>query len=137
MRSQFEMKVLDTKNVEIKEIFSTTIQDSPLSQSSGTRPLSNMMSERFILTSPSCQEKKKSNKDDASTTLKKLIEELSTNIPDSGEVLKKSNTSDALPNIGKFLHLSDMIDQAEAKNEDATRNVINRLEKLCICDTRN
>jgi hypothetical protein len=33
-------------------MFSTTIQDSPLSQSSGTSALSNMMSERFILTSP-------------------------------------------------------------------------------------
>ncbi|RGB40467.1 hypothetical protein C1646_753311 [Rhizophagus diaphanus] len=54
------------KNVEITEIFSTTvnypigrlpesnviIQDSPLSQSSGTSALTNTMSERFILTSP-------------------------------------------------------------------------------------
>jgi len=54
------------KNVEITEIFSTTvnypigrlpesnviIQDSLLSQSSGTSALTNMMSERFILTSP-------------------------------------------------------------------------------------
>ena len=54
------------KNVEITEIFSTTvnypigrlpesnviIQDSPLSQSSGTSALTNVMSERFILTSP-------------------------------------------------------------------------------------
>src|SRR5581483_2842561 len=55
------------KNVEITEIFSTTvnypighlpesniiIQDSPLFQSSRTLALTNMMSERFILTSPS------------------------------------------------------------------------------------
>ncbi|CAB4494870.1 unnamed protein product [Rhizophagus irregularis] len=54
------------KNVEITEIFSTTvnyligrlpesnvtIQDSPLSQSSRTLALTNTMSERFILTSP-------------------------------------------------------------------------------------
>ncbi|GBB92532.1 hypothetical protein RclHR1_02020014 [Rhizophagus clarus] len=59
------------------------------------------------------------------------IKELLTNIPDSGEVLGESNASDASPNTGapsrkKFLYLSDMIDQAETKNEDATRNVINR-----------
>ncbi|GBB94429.1 hypothetical protein RclHR1_23520004 [Rhizophagus clarus] len=54
------------RNVEITEIFSTsvndpigqlpesnvTIQDSPLSQSSGTLTLTNMMSKRFIQTSP-------------------------------------------------------------------------------------
>ncbi|GBB92204.1 hypothetical protein RclHR1_19820002 [Rhizophagus clarus] len=53
------------RKVEITEIFSTsvnyligqlpelnvTIQDSPLSQSSGTLTLTNMMSEGFILTS--------------------------------------------------------------------------------------
>ncbi|CAB4376434.1 unnamed protein product [Rhizophagus irregularis] len=39
------------KNVDIIEPFSA-IQDSPLSHSSGTSALSNIMSERFILTSP-------------------------------------------------------------------------------------
>ncbi|RGB22518.1 hypothetical protein C1646_775956 [Rhizophagus diaphanus] len=48
----------------------------------------------------SIEKKKTTNKDDVSTMLKKLIEELLTNIPDT--------------------------EQAEKKNEDATRNVINR-----------
>jgi hypothetical protein len=34
--------------------------------------------------------------------------------------------SDASLNSGNFFHLSNMIDQAEEKNKDATRNVINR-----------
>ncbi|PKY60284.1 hypothetical protein RhiirA4_483828 [Rhizophagus irregularis] len=47
-----------------------------------------------------------------------LIEELLTNIPDTGEVLEKMNASDASSNTGapsrmKFLYLSDMIDHAE------------------------
>ena len=71
--------------------------------------------------------------------LKKLIEELLTNISDSGE--EEANAPDASSNTGapsrmKFLYLSDMIDQAETKNEDATRNVINRYfafgEALCL-----
>ncbi|GES88401.1 hypothetical protein GLOIN_2v1511284 [Rhizophagus clarus] len=54
---------------------------------------------------------------------------LLTNIPDSGE--EEANAPDVSSNTGapsqmKFLYLSDMIDQAETKNEDATRNVINR-----------
>src|SRR5437763_7560692 len=74
---------------------------------------------------------KKKKTSDVSTMLKKLIEELLTNIPDTGEVLEETNASDASSNTGepsrmKFLYLSDMIDQAEKKNEDATRNVINR-----------
>ncbi|PKK63298.1 hypothetical protein RhiirC2_717073 [Rhizophagus irregularis] len=72
----------------------------------------------------SSKKRKTSNKDDVSTVLKKLIKELLT--PDSGKVLGESNVSDALPNTGKFLYLSDMIDQAEIKNEDATLNVINQ-----------
>jgi hypothetical protein len=56
----------------------------------------------------------------------KLIEELSSFIPNN-EVLDESNVPEgALSNAGNFLHLYNMIDQAEAKNEDATRNVINR-----------
>ncbi|PKK56075.1 hypothetical protein RhiirC2_764488, partial [Rhizophagus irregularis] len=79
----------------------------------------------------SSKKKKTTNKDDVSTMLKKLIEELLTNIPDTGEVLEETNASDASSNIGapsrmNFLYLSNMIDQAEKKNEDATRNVINR-----------
>jgi len=58
--------------------------------------------------------------------LRKLIKELLTNISDSGEVLEEMNALDASSNTRKFLYLSDMIDQAETKNEDATRNVINR-----------
>ncbi|EXX79201.1 hypothetical protein RirG_007950 [Rhizophagus irregularis DAOM 197198w] len=72
----------------------------------------------------SSKKRKTSNKDDVSTVLKKLIEELLT--PDSGEVLGESNVSDALLNTRKFLYFSDMIDQAEIKNKDATQNVINR-----------
>ena len=72
----------------------------------------------------SSKKKKTTNKDDVSTMLKKLIEELLTNIPDSGG--EEANAPDVSSNTGKFLYLSDMIDQAETKNEDATRNVINR-----------
>ncbi|PKB96903.1 hypothetical protein RhiirA5_434053 [Rhizophagus irregularis] len=70
----------------------------------------------------SSKKKKTSNKNDVSSMLKKLIEELLTNIPDSGEVLKEANVLDASSNTGKFLYLSDMIDQAEKKNKDATQN---------------
>jgi len=77
----------------------------------------------------SSKKKKTTNKDDVSTMLKKLIEELLTNIPDSGG--EEANAPDVSSNTDehsrmKFLYLSDMIDQAETKNEDATRNVINR-----------
>ncbi|PKY57605.1 hypothetical protein RhiirA4_411777, partial [Rhizophagus irregularis] len=75
----------------------------------------------------SSKKKKTTNKDDVSTMLKKLIEELLTNIPDTGEVLEETNASDASSNTGassrmNFLYLSNMIEQAEKKNEDATQN---------------
>ncbi|CAB4396830.1 unnamed protein product [Rhizophagus irregularis] len=63
----------------------------------------------------SSKKKKTSNKDDVSFMLKKLIEELLTNILDSGEVLEEANVSDASSNTGKFLYFFDMIDQAEKK----------------------
>jgi hypothetical protein len=56
------------------------------------------------------KKKKASNKNNGFTILKKLIEELRTNIPNSGKVLEKSNVSGTLPNTRtsgrkKFLHL--------------------------------
>ncbi|RGB36487.1 hypothetical protein C1646_666917 [Rhizophagus diaphanus] len=48
----------------------------------------------------SSKKKKTSNKDDVSSMLKKLIEELLTNILNSGKVLEEANVSDASSNTG-------------------------------------
>jgi hypothetical protein len=76
----------------------------------------------------SSKKKKTTNKDDVSTMVKTLIEELLTNNPNSDEVLEETNASSNTDEHSrmKFLYLSDMIDQAETKNRDATQNVINR-----------
>lgn len=60
---------------------------------------------KFPIKKSSSKKKKISNKDDISTMLKKLIEELLTNIPNSDKVLKETNASNALSNTGKFLSL--------------------------------
>ncbi|GBC13853.2 hypothetical protein GLOIN_2v1709640 [Rhizophagus irregularis DAOM 181602=DAOM 197198] len=70
----------------------------------------------------SSKKQKTSNKEGVPSMLKKLIEELLTD-NSNNEDLEESNAS---LNSGNFFHLSSMIDQAEEKNKDATRNVINR-----------
>src|SRR5688572_8828668 len=109
MEPEEEMEIDDDDMV-------TDAQESSSTQKKRTRKSTTEKS--------SSKKKKITNKDDVSTMLKKLIEELLTNIPDSGE--EEANAPDVSSNTGKFLYLSDMIDQAETKNEDATRNVINR-----------
>ncbi|RGB22043.1 hypothetical protein C1646_776757 [Rhizophagus diaphanus] len=150
------------KNVETTDIISTTvnyligrlpesnitIQDSPLFQSSGTSALTNIMSERFILTFPPMQtpaepstmqkkhtrvsstSTKKSSSKKAKKTggkkvsfmLKKVVEELLADTPISAieENLKEANESAT----SIFLQLSDKIDNAKTKNEGASRGFI-------------
>ncbi|RGB37443.1 hypothetical protein C1646_756862 [Rhizophagus diaphanus] len=120
------------------------IQDSQLSQSSRTSALTNMMSERFILTSPPMQTpakpstaqkkctrksfastekssskkvKKTGGKKKTSSTLKQLIKELLTDNPSKS--LEEINES-----ASSFLQLSKRIDHAETKNEEASQGFI-------------
>ncbi|RHZ85177.1 hypothetical protein Glove_71g93 [Diversispora epigaea] len=66
--------------------------------------------------------KKAKTKKDESSILKKLIKDLTTDVPTRvGENLKTTNTGTTT-----FLQLSNNIDLAEVKNEDSTRNVISR-----------
>jgi hypothetical protein len=122
MEPEEEMEIDDDDTV-------TDAQGSSTTQKKRTRKSTTEKS--------SSKKKKTTNKDDVSTMLKKLIEKLLTNIPDTGEVLEETNALDASSNTGanprgiapsrmNFLYLFNMIDQAEKKNADATRNVINR-----------
>jgi hypothetical protein len=89
----------------------TGTQESSTTQKKCTR---KSTTEKF-----SSKKKKTTNKDNVFTISKKLIKKLLTNIPDTGEVLKETNASDASLNTRNFLFLSNMIDQTEKKNEDA------------------
>jgi len=75
----------------------------------------------------SSKKQKTSNKEGVPSMLKKLIEELLTDNSNNEDLEESAEgASDASLNSGNFFHLSSMIDQAEEKNKDATRNVINR-----------
>ena len=58
---------------------------------------------------------KKAGEKKVSGTLKKLIEELLTDIPDGGRSLEETSES-----ASNFLQLSERIDHAETKNEEAS-----------------
>ncbi|GES78018.1 hypothetical protein GLOIN_2v1478598 [Rhizophagus clarus] len=63
--------------------------------------------------------KKTGGKKKVSSTLKQLIEELLTDNPDGGRSLEEINES-----ASSFLQLSERIDHAETKNEEASRGLI-------------
>ena len=67
--------------------------------------------------------------------MEKLIEELLTDIPDGGRSLEEIGES-----ASNFLQLSERIDHAETKNEEASRGLIFsyfNFGKLYLNDTRN
>ena len=70
----------------------------------------------------SSKKAKKSGGKKVSSTLKQLIEELLTDIPVVGGISEESSC--ATDARGIFLQLSDKIDNAETKNEDASRDLI-------------
>jgi len=69
--------------------------------------------------SSSKKAKKTGGKKKVSSTLKQLIEELLTDNPDGGRSLEEINES-----ASSFLQLSERIDHAETKNEEASRGLI-------------
>src|SRR6266498_3666206 len=69
--------------------------------------------------SSSKKAKKTGGKKKVSSTLKQLIEELLTDNPDGGRSLEEINES-----ASNFLQLSERIDHAETKNEEASRGLI-------------
>src|SRR4051812_4751180 len=77
--------------------------------------------ESFASTEKSSSKKAKKNggKKKVSSTLKQLIEELLTDIPNSGRSLEEIGES-----ASNFLQLSERIDHAETKNEEASRGLI-------------
>ncbi|RIA91885.1 hypothetical protein C1645_821434 [Glomus cerebriforme] len=72
--------------------------------------------------------KKTNGKKKVSSTLKELIEELLTDVPvpTAGENLEETSKNGAIPEgpASIFLQLSNRIDNAETKNEDASRGLI-------------
>lgn len=74
----------------------------------------------------SSKKQKTSNKEGVPSMLKKLIEELLTDNSNNEDLEESTEGApDASLSSGNFFYLSSMIDQAEEKNKDATRNVIN------------
>ncbi len=69
--------------------------------------------------SSSKKAKKTGGKKKVSSMLKQLIEELLTDIPDGGRSLEEIGES-----ASNFLQLSERIDHAETKNEEASRGLI-------------
>jgi len=67
----------------------------------------------------SSKKAKKTGGKKVSSTIKQLIEELLTEIPDSGRSLEETSES-----VSNFLQLSERIDHAETKNEQASRGLI-------------
>ena len=69
--------------------------------------------------SSSKKAKKTGGKKKVSSMLKQLIEELLTDIPDGGRSLEETSES-----ASNFLQLSERIDHAETKNEEASQGLI-------------
>ncbi|CAG8856499.1 9249_t:CDS:2, partial [Gigaspora margarita] len=97
---------------------------SELSQSSGTSAIADMLGNNLGKSSASTEKLsskkvRKTGGKKVSSMLKKLIKELlaDTPVPTIGENLKKANESAT----SIFLQLSDKIDNAETKNEGASR----------------
>lgn len=89
-------------------------------EGSNKRPIEIVNEESNSTHDKSSSKKAKITKDESSI-LKKLIKDLTADVPGTCKNLENTNTD-----ATSFLHLSDNIDLAEFKNEDATRNVISR-----------
>ncbi|RIB21551.1 hypothetical protein C2G38_2176286 [Gigaspora rosea] len=98
----------------ISEVVSFANTDLSDAQKKRTRKLSTEKS--------SSKKVKKTGGKKVSSTIKQLIEELLTDIPDGGRSLEE--TSYPTDTGGVFWKLSNRIDSAESKNEDASRDLI-------------
>ncbi|CAG8833266.1 5893_t:CDS:1, partial [Gigaspora margarita] len=82
----------------------------------------NLSSKKWGSDSTEKSSNKKAKKVSGKSILKQLIEELLTNIPIVGR--SSEETGHTTDTRGIFLKLSDRIDSAESKNEDASRGLI-------------
>src|SRR6266496_3943251 len=109
----------DGEEVETIPLRSTQPEQSTSISSSSKGKKRTRESSASTDKSSSKKAKKTGGKKKVSSTLKQLIEELLTDIPDGGRSLEEIDES-----ASNFLQLSERIDHAETKNEEASRGLI-------------